>query len=348
MKVLPILISLLLVFSLALPAAALEFTAPQVPDSGAEQMPENTQSFGDGLMELLRNAVMTIRPDLKEALRVSLSVTAAVMMVSLLRTFSGSVTMAAEIAGTTVIAAILLFRANAMIALGAETVRELSEYGKLLYPVLTAAVAAQGGVTASAALYAGTAAFDMVLSSLISNLLVPMVYLFLALAAANSAVGEDLLKKMRDLIRNTMNWCLKTILMIFTTYMSITGVVSGTTDAAALKATKVTISSVVPVVGGILSDASEAVLVSAGMAKNAAGIYGILAILAVFLEPFLRIGSHYLVLKATAAVCGIFGAKNLTGLVEDFSAAMGLLLAMTGSSCLLLLISTVCFLKGVG
>ena len=40
--------------------------------------------------------------------------------------------------------------------------------------------------------------------------------------------------------------------------------------------------------------------------------------------------------------------RELTELIGDFSTAMGLLLAMTGSECLLLLISTVCFLKGVG
>ena len=82
--------------------------------------------------------------------------------------------------------------------------------------------------------------------------------------------------------------------------------------------------------------------------KNAAGIYGILALLAILLRPFLKIGIHYLLLKATAAVCSVFGSKSTVGLIEDFSAAMGLLLAMTGSVCLLLLISTVCFMKGVG
>lgn len=341
-------LTLLLIFSLATPASALEITAPEVPKSGEEYMPEKTDSFGDGFFELLQSVLLHLHPDLAEASQVCLSVAAAVMIVSVLRTFSGSIKMAVDMAGTTAIAAVLLLNTNSMIRLGAETVAELSEYGKLLYPVMAAAMAAQGGVTASAALYTGTAIFDAVLSSLISNLMVPMVYLFLALAAANSAAGEDLLKKMRDLLKNAMSWCLKTVLTVFTTYMSITGVVSGTTDAAALKATKVTISSVVPVVGGILSDASEAVLVSAGALKNTAGIYGILAVLAVFLEPFLRIGSHYLILKATAAVCGIFGSKEMTGLIEDFSTAMGLLLAMTGSVCLLLLISTVCFMKGVG
>ncbi len=348
MKLLSIGAVLLLLISLAMPVSAVEFTAPQVPEAGAEQMPENTDSFGSGFLELLRNVLMTLQPGLREGLRVSLSLVAAVMMVSLLRTCSGRVSTLAELSGTVTIAAILLFSANSMIALGADTVREMSEYGKLLFPVLTTAAAAQGGVTTSAALYAGTVAVDAVTSSLIAKLLVPMVYLFLALATANSALEEEVLKKMRDLIKNVMSWCLKTVLTVFTTYMSITGVVSGTTDAVALKATRVTISSVVPVVGGILSEASEAVLVSAGLAKNAAGIYGILAILAIFLEPFSRIGIQYLILKATAAVCGLFGSKRMMGLIEDFSSAMGLLLAMTGAACLLLLISTVCFLKGVG
>ena len=82
--------------------------------------------------------------------------------------------------------------------------------------------------------------------------------------------------------------------------------------------------------------------------KNAAGLYGIFALLAIFLNPFLKIGIHYILLKATAAICGVYGAKSAIDLIDDFSATMGLLLAMTGSVCLLLLISTVCFMKGVG
>lgn len=342
------LICLAVMVSLILPVSAAELTAPEVPKTGEALMPEDTSSFGAALWEILRKGLSLIRPDLAEAGRVCLAVIAAVMMVSILQTFSGNAKMAAELVGAVTIASVLLLSANSLIRLGAETVTEMGEYGKLLLPVMTAALAAQGSVTTSAALYAGTAAFDTVLTTLISRLLVPMIYLFLALAAANCSVGEESLKKMRDYLKWLMSWSLKMILTVFTTYMGITGAVSGTTDAVALKATKMTISSVVPMVGGILADASEAVLVSAGLAKNAAGIYGILAILAVFVSPFLRIGIHYLLLKGTAAVCSVFGTKRMTDLIEDFSTAMGLLLAMTGSVCLLLLISTVCFLKGVG
>lgn len=332
---------------LKLPASALEIEAPKAPDFAQDLMPEDTSDFGESLLGLLQKAVDKIQPDLADARKTALSIAASVMLVSLVKAFPTEAA-PAELAGTAMIALSVLSNMNALVCLGANTVVEMSEYGKLLLPVMTAAMAAQGSAVTSAALYTGTALFDTLLSRLISRFLVPMVYLYLAAAVVNSALGDDVFKKMRDFIKWFISWCLKMTLTVFTTYISITGVVSGTTDAVALKAAKVTISSVVPVVGGILSDASEAVLVSAGLMKNAAGIYGILAVLAICIVPFLRIGVHYLVLKVTAAICSLFGARRMTDLVEDISAAMGLLLAMTGSVCMLLLISTICFLKGVG
>lgn len=328
-------------------AQGAELIAPEVPESGADIM-TNSGDFGEDLRQLFENVLPQLRPDLVEASKVSMGIVAAVLLIAMLQSVSGSVSSTANFVGSVTVSGLLLVGTDSLIHLASNTVLEMSEYGKLLLPVMTAAMAAQGGITGSAALYTGTAIFNGFLTSLVSTVFVPLVYLFLALSAANCAVGEDILKRMRDMLKGFVSWCLKTVLTVFTTYMGISGVVSGTTDAATLKAAKVTISTVVPVVGSILSDASEAVLVSAGLAKNAAGIYGILAILAVFLRPFLRIGVHYLVLKVTASVCAIFGTKTMTELIGDFSTAMGLLLAMTGSSCLLQLISTVCFLKGVG
>ena len=340
-----VLLLILLLGPIAIPASALEIQAPSVPDTAEELMPEDVSSFGDALKELINNALIKIHPDLEDASKVSLSVTASVMLISIVRSLSGKGAFAADLAAALLTAAPVFTSTNAMIGLAIQTIEEMSEYGKLLLPVMTAALAAQGGATTSAALYTGSAAFNMILCSIICNLFIPLVYVYICFSFAGAALGEDILKKLKDFVKWIVSWCLKTILTIFTAYMSITGVVSGSTDAAALKAAKLTISSVVPVVGGILSDASEAILVSARLLKNAAGIYGILAILAVYLGPFLRIGIHYILLKLTAGICCLFGTKRTTGLVEDFSIAMGLLLAMTGAVCLLLLISTVCFIN---
>lgn len=343
-----ILIGIILVLSLSIPVAAEEITAPVVPQSGIAMMPQNRDSFADALFELIQNSAKRIQPELEEAVQISSRILISAMLFSLLAILSEKMTVPVAIAGTSAIAAMILQHTSTMVGHASETVWEICEYGKLLCPVLTTALAAQGGITASAALYTGTTAFNALLSTLVSRWFIPMIYIFLAFSIANCALGEDILKKFSDAVKNFLHWLLKTLLIAFTTYMSVTGVVSGATDAAALKAAKLTMSTVVPVVGGILSDASESVLVSMGVVKNAAGIYGILALLAVFIGPFIKVGVQYLLLKVSALICSLFASKNISTLIDDFSAAMGLLLAMVAVSCILFLISTVCFMKGLG
>lgn len=339
---------MILVMVLAQPVSALEIETPQIPESGQRFMPLETESFGQGLLEVIRDALQYFHPEVKEAMSVCLGVIGAAMIVSVVKSLPGSRAKTVELTGTIAVAAMLLNASDSLIHLGADTVMQISEYGKLLLPSMTAAMAAQGGLTTASALYAGTAFFDNLLTSLIVKLLMPMIYVYLAFSAAGNATGEQMLKKMRDSMKWAYVWTLKIILYVFTGYISITGVVSGTTDAAALKAAKLTISGIVPVVGNILSDASEAVLVSAGTVKNAVGVYGLLAILAVWVGPFLKIGVHYMMLKLTAGLCGIFSGKEITDLIGDFTSVMGFVLAMTGAVSLMFMISTVCFMKGVG
>lgn len=332
---------------MAIPVDAVDLTAPTVPYVAEDFMVSEPENLMEGIRQVLKEAVGHVRPDMREASRVCLGIIGAVMVVSLLRTIPAGIERSADLAGVVAVSVMFLSPAGALIDLGSETVMQVSEYGKLLLPVMAAALASQGGITGSTALYTVTAVFDAVLSNLISRVLLPLLYLFLTLAVAHSAVGDDLLKKMRDCIKWLMTWVLKTVLYVFTGFISITGVISGPTDAAALKAAKLTISGFVPVVGGILSDASEAVLVSAGVVKNAVGMYGLFAVLAIWMDPFLRIGTHYLMLRFTGAVCSVFSSRGISDLIQDFSAVMGFLLAMTGSVCLMILISTVCFMRGV-
>ena len=330
-------LAIFVIILLITPASALDITAPTVPEEAANFMPQDSTDFPQGLLELAQQALTAIVPHLKEAGLICGKILVIILLISILDHFSETVVRVSRLAGSAAIAFLLLGSTDTLIQL----------YGKLLLPVMTGALAAQGGLTSSGAMYMGTAIFDTALSSAIANLLVPGIYLFLVMSIANAALKEDILGRFQSTVKWLITWCLKIILYVFTGYMGITNVISGTTDAAALKAAKLTISGAVPVVGNILSDASESVLVSAALVKNAAGAYGILAILALCMGPFLKIGAHYLMLKLTYAVSGTIGSKELTGLIGGFSTAMGLLLAMTGSVCLFLLISTVCFMKGI-
>ncbi len=326
----------------------MDFSAPEAPDSARAFLPREADSFGEGLWNVLKASAEAVMPSFFEAASVCLRAFGAVLLVSLVgQSVPGLSVRALELTGVAAVASILLNPGASLMELGMETISELRDYGKLLLGVMAGALAAQGGVGTGTALYTGTALFDGVLSSLVTAVLAPLIWAYLALAIGFAALGEPLLGRLRSIGAKCMEWTLKGTLTLFTSYMTITGVVSGAADATAAKAARAAISAGIPVVGGILSDATDAVLLSAGTLAGGAGVWGILTVLAVAGAPVLKLGGQYLLLKITAALCSALGETRWSGLVGDFATALGMLLALVGTQTVLLLISAVCFLRGV-
>ena len=248
---------------------------------------------------------------------------------------------------TGALAITLLFATNmkSMLGLAASVLDEMEAYSKLLLPVMCGAAAASGSLTGAGSLYMASSLFFSLLISLVRSLLVPLVYAFIGLAAAECALPGGKLASVRRLV----GWCitvlLKGVMYVFTAYLSLTGLLSGSSDDAAINAAKSTLSAAIPVVGGIASDASEAVLQSAKLLRATAGTFGILAVLALGRVPFFRITICYLTMKLTAAIAGFAAGKEHAALIDAQSSAMGYVLGMTGSAALMLLFSTCCFMK---
>lgn len=338
----------LIIFSfMPLTVNATEYTLPEVPESAQEYMPDHTESFAEGLWFVIRSAIENTQPIIAECAAMCLCCICVVLLCSIVQGLPGNTKNVISLCGTVLLGVVLFRPASNLISLAVETVKSMTDYGNLLLPVLTGAMAAQGGVGTSAALYSATALFSGILNKLICVLAVPIIYIYAFICVANCALSQPLLEEIKKFLKWLITWVLKTVLYVFIGYIGITGVVSGTADAAAVKAAKLTISSVVPVVGGIISDASETILVSAGLVKSTAGIYGLVAISAVLVGPFIQFAVPYLMLKITGSVCAVFGVKSPVNLIGEFSGIMGLLLGMTGTVALLLMVSIVCFMKGI-
>ena len=337
----------LLLFITVTPVYAMEYEPPVVPDSGEEYMPAEPESFGEGLWFVIKSAFADVLPEIRRTSSTCLTIFAIMLIVSIVDGFAGASSNVVHLASSIMIGLVLLEPTNTMILLGSDAITEMWDYGKLLIPVLTGALAAQGGVSSSSALYMITVVFCTFLVTLIIRVLIPILYIYFCICLICSATGNTSLQNIQSFLKWLMSWILKILLYVFTGFIGITGVVSGTADASAVKAMKLTLSGMIPVVGGIISDASETILVSAGVMKNTTGIYGLLAIIAIFIGPFLNIGCQYLLLKFTGSLCGIFASRTESVLLKSFSAGMGMLLGMTGTVCLFLLIAIVCFLKGV-
>ena len=190
--------------------------------------------------------------------------------------------------------------------------------------------------------------FSGLLMEAMDRVLVPMLYIYLGACCACTAADSKGLRKTAELIRGGMQMVLTAFLLLFLGWLTASGAIAGSVDAAAVKTAKLAISRAIPVVGGILADASETVLAGAGVLRGTVGTAGMLVVLAICLTPFLHLGLHYLVYKAAAALCALIAQPRLSGLIDALGGAFGMVLGMTGAGALVLLVSVASALTAVG
>ena len=332
-------------------ATGVEALYSALPEEAEARMgnisPDGGVSLGEGIENILSSVAEEAGGILQNGLRLCFEILAVVMLSALFREFS-SAGMAMVLSSTLAIGMISVGQISGFFVRAAETVDEMTAFSGFLFTTLATATAATGSVGKAGALYGITLAVCGGLSKLLEALLLPAISCYVAMILADHAMGDGRLKIASDTLKQLLTNAMKVGIIGFTAYLSLTGVISGNADSAAVKAAKLTISTAVPVVGSLISDASETLLVSAGLLRSSVGIFGLLGVLAVSILPFLETGVSYLFLKGTSAVTGVLGEKQLAGLIGGLADAMGLLAAVTGVCALILMIGCVCFMGGLG
>ena len=185
-----------------------------------------------------------------------------------------------------------------------------------------------------------TGAADGFASSLGENAsrFVPLVgVLCVTTLSAGAALPESGLDKLADGLKKLISWLLCGAVTAFTLYLSVSGVLTGSADRAAVKAAQAAVSGTVPVVGSILAESAEMVLSAAHSLRAAIGAAGVLGVLLACLTPLVRLSVQFLLYRAAAFVSAVSGVKPLERLLEQLGDAFALVLGMTAACAALLL-----------
>ena len=307
--------------------------------------PETSDELAGSFARLLENMSEDSRSALLGAVRSLARVAVIVIIAAAARGFSsaagGEADALIDMAGALGCAAELLQDFSGVLSLCRDTLEQISVFSGTLQPVLATALSAGGSAMTATVLQVATMiVFDLVIR-LVNALLVPAACAYLGIVVVDAATGNGMLHGIADGIRGLASGTLKLILTLFTAYLTIAGGVSGSVDRMTLKTAKFAVSGAVPVVGGVISDATETVLSGASLLKNSIGIFGMLCVTAICLVPFLRAGASYLCYKAGAAVLSPLCSGSLRQLLEGVGTGFGLLLGMLSTCCLILYLELV-------
>ncbi len=253
----------------------------------------------------------------------------------------GPAALAVDAAGALVVGGLFLGEIEGLVSTGLASMESMSALSDLLLPAVAALTAATGAISGASVRQMGAVLFSNLLLRLIHGVLIPMVYAYSALCIVQGISKSPGLSRIAALVKWAVVWVLTGTLLLYVGYLTLSGVVASGADAAAVKAAKFAISGAVPVVGGILADASETVLAAAGILRSSVGVFGMIAVLGVCVTPFLRVGVCYLAYKVLAALGMMFGDDRVPALIERLCGALGMILAMVGACGLILLIALV-------
>ena len=250
-------------------------------------------------------------------------------------------------AGCAAVVALALGSVDSVFALGRQTLTQLSDFSHVLLPTLTAAATAAGAVTSAGAKYAASALFSDVLLMAAERVIFPLIGAYTAAACANAVLGGGLEGPVRFVHWGAKN-LMKALATCFTAYLTLTGALSSGADAAAVKATKTALSTLLPVVGRTVADASDALLAGAGLLRSSIGVFGLLAAVGVLALPVLRLAAHCLIYKAAAAVLSMSPAGRISKLINAVGTAYALVLGLVGTAAVILFLSVFSLIKTVG
>ena len=350
---------LLLLFGLILPVGAVDqesvrqeqeklFDVDKLEEMGGEYLPDvkisEEMDINAALKNLLENGKDSVQGVLKHAAKSCLLLLTIVLLFGLatgLNEGAGGASNAIPLAAALAVTAVAVSDMSALVGMGRESMEQMQAFSKVLLPSMAAATAAAGSPGAAAVKQLSTVLFSDFLITLINQVLMPLTFAFIAASVAYAAVGNEGLKKLGGCIKWIINTVLGVFLLTFIGYLNISGAISGSADAVTVKAAKFTVSNMVPVVGGILSDAAETVLAGASLLRSAIGVFGMLVVVAICLLPFLHLGANYLAYKFTSALAETVADSRTAGLIDAIGTAFGMVLAMTASCAMLLIISMV-------
>lgn len=360
MKMKTLLIFITLALCMALPVQADESMeegfgigalTESLPESAEEALGGLTAVDADvdsGLERILSYALSK----LKETVCCALRPASVVAAIALLCSMAGGLSTQGgfdyvSFGGCTAVAITALGDVNSVIAVGTTALDELSAFSKVLLPTLTTVAAASGALTSASAKYAASALFLDVLLSVANTLLWPLIRAYAVCVTAASAVGDGRVAGAARLMKRVCKLGMTALTAAFISYLSVSGTVASGADAAAVKAAKAVISTALPVVGKMLSDASESLVAGAGVLRNTAGVFGLLAVLAVCVTPFLQLGVRYLLFKAAAAVAEAVAGERLGRLIDGIGSVYGMALGLVGTAAVFLFVSVLSLIRMV-
>lgn len=169
-------------------------------------------------------------------------------------------------------------------------------------PVMIAALNLLGASTTASMLSPVASLGALGISYLMENVALRLIGAGAVIAMVGNLSDNFRLKRLFKLIKSVVIWMSGILMAGFTGLLSIQGLMGSSVDSAAMRGIQFTAESLIPIIGGNVSDSMGSLLKSGVMIKNAIGTTGLVLLISVCLKPMIRLAAFGILMKMCAAI----------------------------------------------
>jgi len=175
-----------------------------------------------------------------------------------------------------------------IVTLCGETVDKLSDFMNMVVPLIFTLITITGNITAISFMQPVIIGMITVITFLLNKFIIPIIYVATVINIVTNISSYIKLDKLSNVLKKSSLWLMELCLIIFTGILSIEGSLAASVGGMTSKIAKNVVSSSIPVVGKILGDTVDSVLGGVAITKNAIGVIGVIAILAITVGPLIK------------------------------------------------------------
>lgn len=197
---------------------------------------------------------------------------------------------------------------------------QMIDFLKLMLPAYMICTAAAGSGMTALIFHKLLIGFICLVEGIVAASMTPLVEGYVMLGVVEGIWGDERFRGLMDLIKNGVQWVLKTMVVVFSGSSILQTMITPSIDRANNAVIHKTVG-IIPGIGDIAESVSGVTLTSAIALKNSFGVLILVVMILMVAAPVMRAFIILLIIKVSGALGGICGEKQMTKCVESISEA---------------------------
>lgn len=230
----------------------------------------------------------------------------------------------------------------------AETINEIADFITKISPILITLIFTSGKSISGSVFHPVLLSGVYIITVICRKCVLPLTTYSAILSVADNIGNKARVTGFSKFLISTIKWIMTLMFTVFTGICSIYGFSAPKLDMLSVKTAKFAVGSLVPVVGGFLSETLETVISGAGFMKNTIGVSGLIVMCTLCVTPVIKIGTMALAVRLCSVITEAVSDIRIANFLNDVSRSITTLFGIVATVAVMFIINISIIIAATG